>query len=63
MDDAAIYKLEFDGRIVGKFGAAGNRSRNSASSTLWIAVGERSLLGELSNWRVQKVTLHPAVAR
>ena len=43
--------LELDGRIVGKFGKAGKLPK------------EFGIAGELMNWRVQKLTLHPNPAR
>ena len=58
MDDAAIYKLELDGKIVGKFGTAGKQIREFG---LVNAIDCRSAneiyIGELTNWRVQKLSL------
>ena len=33
MDDATIYKVQLDGKVVGRFGSAGKLPRNSASPT------------------------------
>ncbi len=64
MDDAAIYKLELDGRLVGKFGSAGKSIKEfGLVNALECRTTDVLYVGELSNWRVQKVTLHPAVAR
>jgi hypothetical protein len=58
MDDAAIYRLELDGRIVGKFGTAGKRVKEFGLVNSIDCRSESDLyIGELSNWRVQKVTL------
>jgi hypothetical protein len=60
MDDASIYKLELDGRIVGRFGKAGKLAKEFG---LVNAIDCRSdnelLVGELANWRVQKLILKP----
>jgi NHL repeat-containing protein len=58
MDDAAIYKLELDGRIVGKFGKAGKLIKEFGLVNAIDCRTENELyVGELSNWRVQKLTL------
>ena len=60
MDDAAVYKLELDGRIVGKFGKAGKQAKELGLVNSIDCRGENTLLvGELTNWRVQKLVLHP----
>jgi hypothetical protein len=60
MDDAAVYKLELDGRIVGKFGKAGKQANELGLVNSIDCRGENTLLvGELTNWRVQKLVLHP----
>lgn len=62
MDDAAIYKLELDGRVVGKFGTAGKQLKQFGLVNTIDCRTENSLyVGELTNWRVQKLTLHAAV--
>jgi DNA-binding beta-propeller fold protein YncE len=60
--DAAgpIYKLDLDGHVLGKFGTAGKEMKQFG----WIhelnCTSENELLaGELLNWRVQKLILHP----
>jgi hypothetical protein len=60
MDDAAIYKLELDGRIVGKFGQAGKLPKElGLVNSLDCRIENSVLVGELTNWRVQKLVLHP----
>src|SRR2546425_2063053 len=64
MDDAAIYKLELDGRIVGKFGSAGKQLKEFGLVNSIDCRNENELyVGELTNWRGQKLTLHPAQTR
>ena len=61
MDDAAIYKLELDGRVLGKFGAAGKQLKQFGLVNGIDCRTENNLyVGELTNWRVQKLTLHGA---
>ncbi len=58
MEDAAIYKVDLDGRVVGKFGRAGKELRQFGLVNSIDCRNENELLvGELSNWRVQKLTL------
>jgi hypothetical protein len=60
MDDAAIYKLELDGRVVGRFGKAGKQTKEFGLVNSIDCRTENTLyVGELSNWRVQKLTLQP----
>ena len=60
MDDAAIYKVALDGRIVGRFGEAGKRPKQFGIANSIDCRNENELLvGEMTNWRVQKVTLKP----
>jgi len=55
-----IYKMELDGRIVGKFGKAGKLPKELGSVNAIDCRSENDLyVGELGNWRVQKLTLHP----
>jgi hypothetical protein len=58
MDDAAIYKVTLDGKVVGKFGAAGKLPKEFGLANSIDCRNENELLiGELTNWRVQKVSL------
>ena len=58
MDNGEIYKLQLNGQVVGKFGKAGRMPKQfgmtnaldcRTDTTLWV--------GEVWNWRAQKVTL------
>jgi DNA-binding beta-propeller fold protein YncE len=61
MVDAAIYKLNLDGTIVGKFGSAGKLPKQfNLVNSIDCRVDNQLLVGELASWRVQKLTLHPA---
>jgi DNA-binding beta-propeller fold protein YncE len=54
-----IYKLELDGRIVGKFGRAGKLPKEFGTANAIDCRRDNELyVGEIGNWRVQKVTLH-----
>jgi hypothetical protein len=58
MDDAAIYKVRLDGTVVGKFGSAGKLPKQFGVANSIDCRNENALLvGEMTNWRVQKVTL------
>ena len=60
-DNGEIYKLELDGRIVGKFGKAGRLPKEFNMVNAIECRSETELLvGELGNWRVQKLTLRAA---
>ena len=61
LDNGEIYKLELDGRIVGKFGRAGKLPKEFGMVNSIDCRSENELLvGELTNWRVQKLTLRAA---
>ncbi len=58
MDDATIYKVRLDGTVVGKFGSAGKLPKEFGLANSIDCRNENELLvGEMTNWRVQKVTL------
>ena len=58
MEDAAIYKVDLDGKVIGRFGKAGKQLKELGLVNSIDCRNENELLiGELSNWRVQKVTL------
>jgi NHL repeat len=58
MEDAAIYKVQLDGKVVGKFGGAGKLPKEFGLANSIDCRNENDLLvGEMTNWRVQKVTL------
>jgi hypothetical protein len=61
MEDAAIYKVQLDGRVLGKFGSAGKLPKQFGLANSIDCRNENELLvGEVANWRVQKVTLRAA---
>ena len=60
LDNGEIYKMELDGRIVGKFGRAGRLPKEFNMVNAIDCRSENELLvGELGNWRVQKISLKP----
>ena len=55
-----IYKMDLDGHILGKFGTAGKQMKQFGWIHEMNCTSENELLvGELLNWRVQKLQLHP----
>jgi hypothetical protein len=61
LDNGEIYKMELDGKIVGKFGRAGRLPKEFNMVNGIDCRSENELLvAELGNWRVQKLTLKPA---
>ena len=55
-----IYKLELSGKIVGKFGRAGKLPKEFGTVNAIACRSDNELyVGEIGNWRVQKLTLHP----
>ena len=61
LDNGEIYKMELDGKIVGRFGRAGRVPKEFNMVNAIDCRSENELfVGELGNWRVQKLTLHPA---
>jgi len=60
LEDGEIYKMELDGKIVGKFGRAGKLLKEFGSLHEIDCRNENVLyVGEITNWRVQKLTLKP----
>jgi DNA-binding beta-propeller fold protein YncE len=58
--DGEIYKMELNGRIVGRFGRAGKLPKEFGTVNAIDCRGDNELyVGEIGNWRVQKLTLHP----
>ena len=61
MDDAAIYKVDLKGNVLGRFGSAGKLPKEFSLVNSIDCRNENELLvGELANWRVQKITLRAA---
>ncbi len=60
MDNGEIYKMELDGRILGKFGRAGKLMKEFGTVNELDCRNPNELyVGELTNWRVQRLSLHP----
>jgi len=59
-ENGEIYKMELDGRIVGRFGKAGTQLKEfGAVHEIDCRKENEVLVGEITNWRVQKLTLRP----
>ncbi len=59
LDNGEIYKMELDGKIVGKFGKAGKLLKEFGTVNEIDCRNPNELyVGETGNWRVQKLTLH-----
>ncbi len=60
MDNGEIYRMELDGKILGRFGTAGKLTKQFGTVNEIDCRNPNVLYaGELTNWRVQKLTLHP----
>ncbi len=58
--DGEIYKLDLNGKIAGKFGKAGKLPKEFGTvNAIDCRRGNELYVGEIGNWRVQKLTLHP----
>ena len=52
--------MELDGTILGRFGKAGRMLKEFTSAHELDYVSENTLnVGEITSWRVQKLTLYP----
>ena len=59
MENGEIYKMELDGRILGKFGTAGKLLKEFGTvHEMDCRNPDQIFVGELTNWRVQKLSLH-----
>jgi hypothetical protein len=59
MDHGEIYKLDLDGKVLGQFGRAGHAVKEfGAVNEIDCRHANELYVGELMNWRVQKITLH-----
>ena len=57
-----VYKMELDGTVVGKFGKAGKQLKEFSTIHAMDCRSENDLVvGEITSWRIQKITLHPQV--
>ena len=64
MDNGEIYKLELNGQVVGRFGKAGKLPKEFGVVNALDCRSDNDIyVGELTNWRVQKLSLHPTQAR
>jgi len=55
-----IYKIDLNGKVLGKFGRAGKLMKEFGTANSIDCRSENDLyVGEIGNWRVQKLTLHP----
>jgi DNA-binding beta-propeller fold protein YncE len=60
MDNGEIYKMTLDGKVLGKFGTAGKLLKEFDTVHEMDCRSENELyVGEITNWRVQKLTLKP----
>ena len=58
MENGEIYKMELDGKIIGKFGKAGKLMKEFGSvHEIDCRKDNELLVGEITNWRVQKLLL------
>ena len=58
MDNGEIYKMELDGRVLGKFGKAGKLMKEFGTVHQIDCRNPNEIFaGELTNWRIQKITL------
>ena len=61
MENGEIYKMELDGKIIGKFGTAGKLLKEFGSvHEIDCRNPNEIYVGEITNWRVQKLSLHSA---
>lgn len=59
-DNGEIYKMDLNGKILGRFGTAGKLAKEFGTVNEIDCRNPNSLyVGELTNWRVQKLILHP----
>jgi hypothetical protein len=58
LDNGEIYKVELDGKVVGHFGRAGHVAKEFGMVNALDCRSENEVLvGEMTNWRLQKVTV------
>jgi hypothetical protein len=60
LDNGEIYRMELDGKVLGRFGSAGKLPKQFGTVNQIDCRDPNALLvGEVLNWRVQKVVLKP----
>ena len=58
--DGEIYKMDVNGKLLGRFGRAGKMMKEFGTTNGIDCRSENELyVAEIGNWRVQKLTLHP----
>jgi hypothetical protein len=58
MDNGEIYKMELDGKVIGRFGSAGKLVKELGTvNEIDCRDPNKLLVGELTNWRIQQLTL------
>ena len=58
-NNGEIYKMELDGKVIGKFGTVGKQVKQFGTVNAIDCRNENELyVAELANWRVQKLALH-----
>ena len=56
-----IYKVDLSGKLVGRFGRAGKLPKEfDVANAIDCRVDNELWVGEIGNWRVQKLALHPS---
>lgn len=61
MDNGEVYKMELDGKVLGRFGGAGKQAKEFGTVNEIDCRNPNVLfLGELTNWRVQRIALRAA---
>jgi len=64
MENGEIYKMELDGRILGKFGHAGRELGDiGVGHSIECRTENEVYVAEVWNWRAQKLILHPERAK
>ena len=59
-ENGEIYKMELNGIVLGRFGTAGKLAKEFGTVNEIDCRNPNVLyVGELTNWRVQKLMLHP----
>jgi hypothetical protein len=60
LDNGEIYRMELDGKVLGRFGSAGKLPKQFGTVNQIDCRDPNALLvGEVLNWRVQKIVLKP----
>jgi hypothetical protein len=58
LDDGEIYKLDLEGKVLGRFGRAGKRTGEFGTvNQIDCRNPNQLIVGEVQNWRVQRVSL------